>query len=170
MCPNTAEATGLYPDLEHFERTQLVALAVKRGIDIVGSAVAIILFTPLFALIAILVKLGSKGPVLFRQERVGQFGGLFMFLKFRSMYANNDPKIHQEFMRRVISGDVKKESKIENVPESPKSGASFASHASMNCHNSSAFSKATCRWLVHVRQSHTSARSTPFGTAAACSK
>jgi len=112
----------LYPDLEHRERTQRSALAVKRGIDIVGSAAAIVLFAPLFALIAILVKLGSKGPVLFRQERVGQFGRPFMFLKFRSMCANNDPKIHQEFMKRVISGDVKKGSKMENDPRITKIG------------------------------------------------
>jgi aspartate kinase len=112
----------LYPDLEHRERTQRSALLVKRGIDVVGSAAAIVLFAPLFTLIALLVKLGSKGPVLFRQERVGQFGRPFTFLKFRSMYANNDPKIHQDFMKRVISGDVKKGSKMENDPRITKIG------------------------------------------------
>ena len=106
----------LYPDLEHRDRTRRGALALKRAIDIVGSAAAIVFFSPLFALIAALVKLSSEGPILFRQERVGQFGRPFSFLKFRSMYANNDPKIHKEFMKRVISGDVKKGSKMENDP------------------------------------------------------
>jgi len=65
---------------------------------------ALVLFSPLLAVIAVMVKLTSKGPVLFKQERLGQFGKTFTFLKFRSMYANNDHKIHQEFMQRLISG------------------------------------------------------------------
>jgi len=96
---------ALYPDLVHRDEKQKGALAIKRLMDIVGSLTAIVLFAPLFLLVAVLVKLGSKGPVLYKQERLGQFGNPFSFLKFRSMYANNDPKIHQEFMKRVISGD-----------------------------------------------------------------
>jgi aspartate kinase len=106
----------LYPDLERREKTQRGALALKRFIDIIGSAVAIVFFSPLFALIAVLVKLSSDGPIMFRQERVGQFGRPFTFMKFRSMYANNDPKIHKDFMKRVIGGDVKNGSKMENDP------------------------------------------------------
>jgi lipopolysaccharide/colanic/teichoic acid biosynthesis glycosyltransferase len=74
-------------------------------IDIVGSVAAIAFLSPLFLLVFALVKLSSKGPVLFQQERIGQFGKPFTFLKFRSMYANNDPKIHRDFMKRVISGN-----------------------------------------------------------------
>jgi lipopolysaccharide/colanic/teichoic acid biosynthesis glycosyltransferase len=96
---------ALYPDLVHRDRKQRFALGVKRGIDIVGSAAALILLSPAFLLVAVLVKLSSKGPILFRQERLGQFGKSFTFLKFRSMHANNDRKIHQEFMKRVIKGD-----------------------------------------------------------------
>ncbi len=96
---------ALYPDLAHREKARRSALAVKRLMDIVGSVVALILFSPVFLLVALLVKLGSKGPIFFKQERLGQFGKPFTFLKFRSMYANNDPKIHQDFMKRVISGD-----------------------------------------------------------------
>jgi lipopolysaccharide/colanic/teichoic acid biosynthesis glycosyltransferase len=73
--------------------------------DIVGSATAIVVLSPIFFVVALLVKLSSKGPILYKQERLGQFGRPFTFLKFRSMDANNDPKIHQEFMKRVISGD-----------------------------------------------------------------
>jgi len=91
-------------------------LALKRIIDVIGSASAILFLAPLFLLVAGLVKISSKGPILFKQQRIGQFGRPFTFLKFRSMYANNDPKIHQEFMKRVISGDVKKGSKMENDP------------------------------------------------------
>lgn len=57
----------------------------KRLFDIVFSLLAIILLSPLFALIAIAIKCDSKGPVLFRQERVGKKGKAFRCLKFRSM-------------------------------------------------------------------------------------
>ena len=79
--------------------------------DIVGSGTALILLAPLLVLIAVIIKLTSKGPVFFEQERLGLFGKTFRFLKFRSMYVDNDPKIHQEFMKRLISGthDAKSE-------------------------------------------------------------
>lgn len=112
----------LYPDLEHREKSYRGALAIKRAIDVVGSLAAIVFLSPIFLLLAGLVKLSSKGPILFTQERVGQFGKTFTFPKFRSMYANNDPKIHEEFMKRVISGDHKKGSKMEDDPRITRMG------------------------------------------------
>jgi aspartate kinase len=112
----------LYPDLENRENIHRKALALKRAIDIVGSLAAIVFLAPLFLLVAALVKLSSRGPILFTQERVGQFGKTFTFLKFRSMYVNNDHKIHQDFMKRVISGDHKKGSKMENDPRITRVG------------------------------------------------
>ena len=50
-----------------------------------------------------LIKLTSAGPVFFCQKRLGQYGKPFTFLKFRSMYANNDPKIHQEYVKNLIT-------------------------------------------------------------------
>jgi lipopolysaccharide/colanic/teichoic acid biosynthesis glycosyltransferase len=55
-------------------------------------------------LIALAIKLTSKGPVLFRQVRLGQYGKKFTFLKFRSMYVNNDHTIHEEFVKQLIKG------------------------------------------------------------------
>ncbi len=95
----------LYPDFVNRHQTQKFGRMAKRGMDIVGSAAALVVLSPVFLAVAALVKLSSEGPVLFRQERLGQFGKPFTFLKFRSMYANNDRKIHQEFMKRVIKGD-----------------------------------------------------------------
>jgi exopolysaccharide biosynthesis polyprenyl glycosylphosphotransferase len=94
----------LYPDLAHREEHQRVNLTIKRIMDVVGSVLALLLFSPVLLLVALLVRLSSKGPILYKQERLGQFGQPFTFLKFRSMYANNDRKIHQEFMKRVING------------------------------------------------------------------
>ena len=96
---------ALYPDFVNRNEGQKLAHVTKRVMDIVGSSVALALLAPVFLLVAALVKLSSRGPILFKQERLGQFGKSFTFLKFRSMYANNDRKIHQEFMRRVIKGD-----------------------------------------------------------------
>jgi lipopolysaccharide/colanic/teichoic acid biosynthesis glycosyltransferase len=79
----------------------------------------------LFAAVADAVKFSSPGPVLFRQERIGRFGRPFTFLKFRSMYANNDPKIHREFMKRVINGEHDgsgdtTESKVYKMTDDPR--------------------------------------------------
>ncbi len=113
---------ALYPDLSSHERRLKGAFAIKRMIDIVGSLVAILFFAPLFLLVAALVKLSSRGSILFKQERIGQFGKPFAFLKFRSMYANNDPKIHRDFMKRVISGDHDRGSKMIDDPRITRVG------------------------------------------------
>jgi lipopolysaccharide/colanic/teichoic acid biosynthesis glycosyltransferase len=95
----------LYPDLLRRHDAQSAARIIKRLMDILGSVAALLCFSPVFLLVALLVKLSSKGPVFFKQERLGKFGKPFTFLKFRSMYANNDRKIHQEFIKRVIKGE-----------------------------------------------------------------
>jgi lipopolysaccharide/colanic/teichoic acid biosynthesis glycosyltransferase len=93
-----------YPDLIHLHESKRLPFLLKRVMDIVGSSAAIILLSPLFVFIAIAIKLTSKGPVLFKQERLGQFGKTFTCLKFRSMRADNNHKIHQEFITQVIKG------------------------------------------------------------------
>lgn len=80
------------------------ARILKRAIDVAGSSLAIAILAPVFVLIALLIKLTSKGPVIFRQERVGRRGRTFRCFKFRSMYPASDPGIHQAFVRELISG------------------------------------------------------------------
>ena len=55
-------------------------------------------------MLAVLVKLTSKGPVFFRQQRVGRYGVHFEFLKFRSMYVSTDAAIHKEYVKKFIAG------------------------------------------------------------------
>jgi lipopolysaccharide/colanic/teichoic acid biosynthesis glycosyltransferase len=71
-------------------------------VDIICSLCAIVLFTPVFLLVALLIKLNSPGNVLFKEERVGLYGKKFMFLKFRSTYNNDGLYMHKEVVRNVI--------------------------------------------------------------------
>ena len=95
----------LYPDLQQTSDPKRTARAIKRSIDIAGSLFALILASPFLIVIAAIIKLTSKGPVLFRQERIGQHGRKFTFLKFRSMYFKNDHTIHREYVKRLIAGE-----------------------------------------------------------------
>jgi len=94
----------LYPDLARIDNRRKYKIAVKRLMDIVGSGIALIFGAPVFLLIGLVVKLTSKGPMFFRQERIGQHGRPFTFLKFRTMQVNNDPGLHKEYVRKLIAG------------------------------------------------------------------
>jgi lipopolysaccharide/colanic/teichoic acid biosynthesis glycosyltransferase len=96
----------LYPDLSQKASKKRVPIVVKRGIDVLGSFLLLLILSPILAAIAIAIKLTSKGPVIFEQERLGQFGTKFKCLKFRTMYSNNDPKIHREYVQNFIAGQT----------------------------------------------------------------
>jgi lipopolysaccharide/colanic/teichoic acid biosynthesis glycosyltransferase len=87
-----------------------ISMHLKRSVDIAGSLAALFLCLPVFVAIAIAIKLTSKGPVLFRQVRLGQYGKRFTFLKFRSMYHRNDPSIHEQYVKQYIAGATGAES------------------------------------------------------------
>lgn len=114
ICPEHSNEHGsagptdpmLYPELDHTADPKRNERRIKRGMDIAGSLFALILFSPFFALIAIGIKLTSRGPVLFRQERVGRYGRRFTFLKFRSMHHRNNDAVHQNYVKRLIAGQV----------------------------------------------------------------
>jgi len=110
---NDSENIALYPDLSRKATSQRLALGAKRLMDVLGSACALILLSPLFVLIALAIKLTSKGPVLFRQDRLGQHGKRFRLLKFRSMRTNCDSKIHEEYVSRFIAGQFQRGVTIE---------------------------------------------------------
>jgi lipopolysaccharide/colanic/teichoic acid biosynthesis glycosyltransferase len=95
--------SGLYDDLLHETAPKRWPRLAKRMMDVAGSLLALLFGLPLFLGIAIVIKLTSKGPVLFRQRRLGQYGRQFNFLKFRSMRVNNDASIHQEYVKRFIT-------------------------------------------------------------------
>lgn len=83
-----------------------VSRLLKRLVDIAGGFAGIVLFSPLFVLIPVLIKATSRGPVFFRQTRIGANGRHFTFLKFRSMYMHSDESMHKNYIRRFIHGQV----------------------------------------------------------------
>jgi lipopolysaccharide/colanic/teichoic acid biosynthesis glycosyltransferase len=100
---------ALYPDLLNQTRSHRLRNIVKRLMDIVGSSLALVMFSPLFLIIAAAVRWSSPGPVLFRQRRVGQHGLPFEMLKFRSMHADNDSAIHKEYVTKLVAGTAEKQ-------------------------------------------------------------
>jgi lipopolysaccharide/colanic/teichoic acid biosynthesis glycosyltransferase len=110
------------PDHAHLTTSHVVAQTVKRIIDISGSIVGIMLFAPALLIIPLIIKLTSRGPVFFKQKRVGYNGQTFQMLKFRSMHTNNDSSIHKKFMQDFIKnqGAVTSDTKIFKLVRDPR--------------------------------------------------
>jgi lipopolysaccharide/colanic/teichoic acid biosynthesis glycosyltransferase len=104
--PERPSNPTLYPDLARRDSAKKFFCVIKRIMDVGGSALALLLFSPVLLAIAVAIKLTSKGPVFFRQKRVGQYGQQFVFLKFRSMKVNNDASAHKAYVKQLIAGNA----------------------------------------------------------------
>ena len=93
---------------------------VKRTIDVVVSSIALIVLSPVFLLISILIKLESKGPVFFAHKRIGKNGKELKLLKFRSMVPNAEELI-KTFTPEQMK-EFKENFKLENDPRVTKIG------------------------------------------------
>jgi exopolysaccharide biosynthesis polyprenyl glycosylphosphotransferase len=80
-----------------------VARATKRVVDVVVSASCLVVFSPFFLAIAVLIRRGSPGPVFFRQERLGKDMRPFEILKFRTMAADTDDRPHREYVGTIMN-------------------------------------------------------------------
>jgi lipopolysaccharide/colanic/teichoic acid biosynthesis glycosyltransferase len=102
----------------------------KRFFDILLSAVALVVLSPLFLVVAIIIKASSKGPVIFVQERVGKDGALFQMYKFRTMHLNSDhlltPEQKEEYQkefkitddpRLIKGGSVLRKTSLDELPQ-----------------------------------------------------
>jgi lipopolysaccharide/colanic/teichoic acid biosynthesis glycosyltransferase len=78
---------------------------LKRIIDLAAAGALLVLLAPLLLLLVVAVRLSSRGPILFRQERIGHFGQPFTMLKFRSMIVDNDDRQHREMVAAELAGD-----------------------------------------------------------------
>jgi lipopolysaccharide/colanic/teichoic acid biosynthesis glycosyltransferase len=104
--PGCGPDPNLYPDLSRRDSSSRGSQLLKRATDIAGAILGLALFSPFFVVIPLLIKLTSRGPVFFRQQRVGRFGRMFTFLKFRSMHVNVSHKVHEEYVNNLICGNV----------------------------------------------------------------
>jgi len=96
---------GVLPMIRLFrEPLSSGARVLKRTFDLIVAALAIVLLFPVWLLVAVLIKLDSKGPVFYTQERVGMDGRLFLLYKFRTMKAGADPQLHREYQKAFIAG------------------------------------------------------------------
>lgn len=88
---------NLHVELQRFHAAWIAGSAEvgKRVFDILGSFIALVLLSPLFAIIALLVKLEDRGPVFFEQTRVGQFGREFKMYKIRSMCLDAEQRLKE---------------------------------------------------------------------------
>jgi exopolysaccharide biosynthesis polyprenyl glycosylphosphotransferase len=95
-------------DLDASKKSHRFSSIIKRGIDVVGSLIGMILSSPIIFITAIAVKATSPGPIIFRQTRMGIKGKRFSFYKFRSMYRNSDDQIHRQYVTDLIKGNHEK--------------------------------------------------------------
>ncbi|MCX7726072.1 MAG: sugar transferase [Chitinispirillaceae bacterium] len=111
---------AVYPEL-HNKNMKKVALDVfKRAVDIIIASTLLFLSFPVMLIIAILIKIDSKGPVFFKQKRVGLGGKEFTFFKFRTMQVNNDPSFHKDYVKKLIQGKVDDDTKIFKIVNDPR--------------------------------------------------
>ncbi len=87
----------------------------KRIFDMLASGFLILLLSPVFLLIAISIKLTSRGPVFFKTNVIGKNGKIFKWYKFRTMYANNDTSVHEMHLEKLITAN-KGYKKLVNDP------------------------------------------------------
>ena len=100
-------------DVAQVELSQL-SMIVKRSFDLFVGGILTVLFLPLFAVVAVLIKLDSPGPVFFRQERMGHNGRVFRIFKFRSM------KVGAEGQRECLEGLNEYSGPMFKIKEDPR--------------------------------------------------
>lgn len=113
--PRTIEVAGVHPSLVWRQGRPLMELtapslqgpqlAMKRIVDVLGASVGLILLAPVLTVIALLVRLDSRGPVFFRQERIGVGGRRFRVWKFRTMQHGASDRTHRDLVTRMLAGD-----------------------------------------------------------------
>jgi lipopolysaccharide/colanic/teichoic acid biosynthesis glycosyltransferase len=79
---------------------------VKRTLDVVLALALLVAILPLLLLVALAVACSSRGPILFKQRRVGRDGRTFWLYKFRTMRDGNDPSVHRTYYEQLVRGDA----------------------------------------------------------------
>lgn len=111
LAPRCQPYTGAETLLAIAEHTGVAAqrggyVGLKRAFDLALSALLLGLLSPVLVVVAALIKLDSRGPVFFRQERLGQSMRRFLVWKFRTMRPDADPELHRRYIEQLVSGEV----------------------------------------------------------------
>jgi Undecaprenyl-phosphate glucose phosphotransferase len=132
VIPDVQDHSVLGCHVERFEDMAVIRLNdthvdtwqsfVKRGMDLLLSALGLVVLSPLFLLIAVLVKVTSPGPILYAQERMGLDGRTFRMLKFRSMRADAETKSEARWTtaadaRRTVLGTMLRRTSLDELPQ-----------------------------------------------------
>ena len=115
VLPEASRVAGSSVELDHLHGVTLLGMRrfeftrssrlIKRSFDLAGSAVGLLFLLPVLGSVAVAIRLDSRGPILFRQQRVGRHGDLFTMLKFRSMVNEAEQqKVEMEHLNRAASG------------------------------------------------------------------
>jgi exopolysaccharide biosynthesis polyprenyl glycosylphosphotransferase len=112
IVPRLFEVVGLTHDVHSVEGISLLGLSpiarsrfselMKRAIDLSGAIIGLAVTAPFFAVVAVLIKANSPGPVFFRQTRLGKDMRSFALLKFRTMKIDTDERVHEEFIAATM--------------------------------------------------------------------
>lgn len=95
------------PMIRMCQQTRVVAYnRLRYALDALLALPLLALLLPVFAVIAAAIKINSKGPVFYRANAIGRDGQAFKMFKFRSMKVNNDASIHQQFVTKLIKGEI----------------------------------------------------------------
>lgn len=118
----TGEISEIVPTV-HFGIKKRIYLFTKRLFDIVISLLGLIILSPIFLVVIIAIKLDSKGPAIFTQDRIGLNGKLFKFYKFRSMVMDADKVLFEMLERDTeIAKEYKKNKKLKDDPRITRVG------------------------------------------------
>ena len=109
-----------YKDLKsvpvYSSMTPIYSKFVKRVIDILVAFIALIILSPLFLIVSILIKITSKGPIFYKTLVVGKKGKQFIWYKFRTMRPDSDEKIHKDYLTELITENKP----IEKIKDDPR--------------------------------------------------
>ena len=121
VCSTRSRVSAISLPAPRQKSADVAVRMAKRALDVAGSAALLCLLSPIFLAVSGLIKLTSRGAVLFKQVRVGQDGRLFTMLKFRTMHANVEPALHQQYVTQFIqAGDQKSMETVFKLVNDPR--------------------------------------------------
>lgn len=113
---------GMIADYSNERQMSLASCWLKRSLDVLGSVVGLVIFSPVFIFIGVFIKREDNGPIFFRQERIGYQGKPFTLYKFRSMTttaeSDGNPKLCQKQDKRLTHiGRFLREHHLDELPQ-----------------------------------------------------